>query len=143
MNSNKKILLIEDDHNDRFFFMNALSKIENTTLYDTAQNGQEALDKLESALILPDIIFTDINMPLMDGIECLTEITNRPQLKHIPVVVLSSDTDKIDVVRNLGAKAFIKKPMDNERLREQLEQVIHSDFIVNSVKADCIFHASF
>ena len=69
MNQLKIILLIEDNKDDQEFFMEALSKIENPTLYDVANNGKEALDRLENSAILPHLIFTDIDLPkVMNGV---------------------------------------------------------------------------
>ena len=59
MKKSKSNLLVEDDKDDQSFFINALNKIENTTLYDVANNGKEALDKLKKSVVLPDVIFTD------------------------------------------------------------------------------------
>src|SRR4249919_2109798 len=105
--------------------MEALSEIENATLYDVANNGKEALDRLENSVILPDLIFMDINMPVMNGIECLAEIIKNPQTRNIPVVILSTETKQSALVQTLGAKAFISKPSNGEVLLEKLEQMIH------------------
>lgn len=108
-------------------FERAIRHIENATIYGIANNGQEALDKLSGATHLPDIIFTDINMPVMDGIKCLRHLANMPLTKNIPVIILSTDTAKSAVVQELGAKAFIKKPADIDLLREKIEHIINLD----------------
>jgi CheY-like chemotaxis protein len=132
MKTAKSILLVEDDQDDQIFFIEALSEIENATLYDVANNGKEALDRLQNQVMLPDLIFMDINMPMMNGIECLTEIIKNPKTTNIPVVMLTTDTGRIELARKSGAKAFIKKPSDGKTLRGQLQQMISLDFI-----ADC------
>jgi len=128
MTRSKTILLVEDNKLYQLLFIQVLKEIKHAILYGIANNGKEALDKLENSAILPDLIFTDINMPVMDGIECLTEIKKNPKIKDIPVVVLSSATPQIELVQKLGAKAFLKKPSDIQTLREQLEQMINLDF---------------
>ena len=128
MTRSKTILLVEDNKLYQLLFIQVLKEIKHAILYGIANNGKEALDKLENSAILPDLIFTDINMPVMDGIECLTEIKKNPKIKDIPVVVLSSATPQIELVQKLGAKAFLKKPSDIHSLREQLEQMINLDF---------------
>ena len=143
MKTSKSILLVEDDKDDQYFFIEALSKIENATIYDVASNGKEALDKLKNSVILPDLIFMDINMPLMNGIECLSEIIKTSKIRDIPVVILSTDTGKAEIVRELGAKAFIKKPCDIKILHEKLKQMINSDFIVDSLIGNQIFKPFF
>src|ERR1043165_892304 len=106
----KSILLVEDNQADRFFFISALKEIENAILFDVAKNGKEALERLENRTVLPDLIFMDINMPVMNGIECLAAIQKKPDTKDIPVVILTTATELIEVVRELGAKAFVEKP---------------------------------
>jgi CheY-like chemotaxis protein len=143
MKNTKSIFLIEDDIDDQCFFIEALCEIENTSLYAVANNGKEALDKLNSPTTLPDLIFMDINMPIMNGIECLTEIIKNPQLKNIPVVILSSATEQMEIVHKLGAKAFLKKPPDGKTMRSQLEQMINLDFVTNGQMADQTFQGRF
>jgi len=124
-----RILLVEDNKHDQYFFTHAIREIEHATLYHIANNGQEALNKLADPGILPDLIFTDINMPVMDGIECLSQILKNPEIKHIPVIVLSGDKKQIPIVRALGAKAFIEKPSDYSMLRKQIEHIISIYFV--------------
>ncbi len=126
MKAVKSILLIEDDTDDQGFFVEALHDIANATLYGIVNNGKEALDKLAHSAILPTLIFTDINMPQMSGIEFLAEIAKRPRLNHTPVVMLSTDIGKKELACQLGAKAFIKKTPDFKFFREQIEQIINS-----------------
>ena len=130
MKSLKSILLIEDDIDDRDFFLEALSEIENASLYHVACNGKEALEQLQQSSILPDIIFSDINMPVMNGIECLSEIKMNPRTKNIPVFILSSSVDDAALVHNLGAKAFIVKPNSFRMLQQQIQKIINEDFTV-------------
>jgi CheY-like chemotaxis protein len=130
MNPLKNIFLVDDDTDDQVFFIEALSAIKNTTLYGVANNGKEAIDKLENYIELPDLIFMDINMPIMNGIECLTELKEKPLISQIPVIILSSDIAHADHARKLGAKAFIKKPSDFATLRTNITQMINSDFTI-------------
>lgn len=132
MNLPKNILLVEDDPEDQLFFIEALSEIKNANLYGVAGNGKEALDVLENSVNLPEIIFLDINMPLMNGIECLTAIMQNPQIKNIPVVIFTTEIGQMELARKLGAKAIVKKTYDGKILRKQLEEVISSDFTVES-----------
>jgi CheY-like chemotaxis protein len=128
---NKSILLIEDNKDDQYFFTKAIHDIESASLYHVANNGQEAICKLKSADRLPDIIFTDINMPLMDGIECLSQIKKMPAVKHIPLVVLSTDTSRINTLEQMGVRVFIEKPSDLSILKKLIEHVLGMDFSIN------------
>ena len=132
MTGSKKIFLVEDDKDDQFFFTHALSEIENAILHGVANNGKEAIEILENSVVLPDIIFSDINMPVMNGIECLAEIIKNPLTRNIPVVILSSSIPLKGVIHTLGARAFIEKPSDCNVLRDKIEKIINSDFIVHN-----------
>lgn len=128
MKNQISVFLIEDDQHDQFFFTLAIKEIANAILFHIANNGKEALNKLNEPGVLPDLIFTDIHMPVMGGIECLSEIKKNPQIRNIPVIVLSSDTSIIEVIHKMGAKAFIKKPNEYGMLQTKIEQVINMDF---------------
>jgi len=135
MKNLQSILLVENDEDDQFFFKEALRTIKNTNLYNIANNGKEALTILKSAITLPDIIFMDINMPVMDGLQCLEEIVKTPELKNIPVVMLSDSLAEKKTAQLRGAKAFIHKPMDGQELHDQIEEMVNLDFISDSAKA--------
>ena len=142
MNTPKSIFLVEDDRDDQFFFTECINEIQNAVLYGVASNGKEALHKLESSLTLPDIIFMDINMPLLNGLDCLGEIMKNARTKNIPVVMLSTDTSKAQLTRILGAKAFIKKPADCATLQTKVKQMINLDFISNASFANQTFQTA-
>lgn len=139
MNSIKKILLVEDDLDDQAFFIEAISEIENASLIAIANNGKQALNRLENHLKRPDIIFMDINMPVMNGIDSLKKILENPETKDIPVVILSTATGQVELAQILGAKAFIKKPFDGDTLRSRLEEIISLDFDTDSAIASLTF----
>ena len=128
MTSLKNVFLVEDDIDDQLFFTEALSEIKHAVLLDIAYDGQEALEKLEKIFFLPDLIFMDINMPGMNGIQCLEEIVKKPVLKEIPIIIISTSTQQVAIAQSLGAKAFIKKPNNVEILRNRLEEIINLDF---------------
>lgn len=132
MNRVKTLFLVEDDIDDQLFFSEAISELENAMLLDIANNGKEALNRLEKSVILPDLIFMDINMPEMNGIQCLEEIRKKPELKKIPVIILSGSSAEVALAHNLGANAYIEKPSSVTTLRAKLKQAISFDFIVNS-----------
>jgi|GEM_PF-250435 len=138
MEKSTQILLIEDNKHDQYFFMQALNEIESVTLFHIANNGKEALDKLTSSDALPDLIFTDIHMPVMDGIEYLSETAKMPLIRDIPVVVLSSDTSKMEAIRDLGVRAFIEKPTNCDILQKLVEYVLSMGFMTNKNADDCL-----
>ena len=132
MNRAKSIFLVEDDEDDQIFFAECIDRIENAVMYGIASNGREALHTLDACHTLPDMIFMDINMPLVTGLECLTEIIKNPRLNKIPVIMLSTDTGYSEIARQLGAKAFIKKPTDCTTLQKKVAQLINLDFVSNA-----------
>ncbi|MRR12455.1 response regulator, partial [bacterium] len=85
-----------------------------------ASNGSEALAKLAESEV--DLILTDINMPVLDGEGLLRALQVDPELKRIPVVVVSTDsTDhRVDALMGLGARGYVKKPFQPERLGQVL-----------------------
>lgn len=128
MNCIKNILLVDDDLDDQGFFINAISKIENVALQNISNNGLEALHILLHSPTLPDLIFMDINMPKMNGLECLAEIIKNPYLKNIPVIMLSTSGEQGAITGALGACAFIQKTEREELLTAKIEQMISQHF---------------
>lgn len=116
---NIEILLIEDSPSDANLtikgFMNA--KIANNLRW--VEDGETAMNYLRQQgefanVRRPDLILLDLNLPGMDGREVLTEIKSDPNLKMIPVVVLTTSADEHDILRsyNLNANCYVTKPLD-------------------------------
>lgn len=106
----KNLLLVDDDDDDREFFLEVVGDLFPEMSCVTAVNGQDALDKLGH--YRPDLIFLDLNMPLMNGRQFLAEVNKHSILSDIPVVILTTSSDRESIVetRRLGAKEFITKP---------------------------------
>jgi len=119
------ILLVDDDLDDQYFFIAALRKINGVALFDVVNNGKEAIDRLRQSNTKPTLMFMDINMPVMNGIECLSEMAKDPLINSVPVVMLSSSSEREKQARELGAKAFITKQYNIEKLRQKVEQMLH------------------
>jgi CheY-like chemotaxis protein len=123
----KVILLADDDADDVMLFKEALSEIDSSITCYTAENGEEAL-KLISGLLIdkPDVIFLDINMPLMNGWQFLSELKRDPFLEHIPVVMYSTSSYKSDIDKSfmLGAICFFVKPGSFRELKSILQIIL-------------------
>jgi CheY-like chemotaxis protein len=132
MPNTKTILLVEDDIEDQAFFIEALAQVAPESLFEVANNGIDALYKLKNTRIRPDIIFMDVNMPHMDGIDCLKEIMRDDKIKDIPVIMLTSSVKDVELTRELGAKAFIEKPNDSKTLSERLKEFVKLGFIFDN-----------
>ena len=109
-------------------------------LYMVLQTTEQKRSKnFQNSIMHPDIIFMDINMPVMNGIECLEIIINTPHIKNIPVVIISTSANEMEAVRKSGAKAFVKKPSDIKTLRDKIEYIVNLDFKTDAVKAEKTF----
>lgn len=104
--------LIDDDIDDQEIFLSVLEDIAPSIRCYTAANGQEAISKLTSEEIKPDLIFLDLNMPLMNGKQFLKACNLLDGCRHIPVIVLTTSSDKnsIEETMQLGARDYITKP---------------------------------
>lgn len=121
----KNILQIDDDIDDCEFFMEAVQAVSKAD-YTSIQNPVEALNKLIHKEINPDVIFLDLNMPVMSGFEFLTEIKKRDIIKNIPIIIFStSQFEEIKVkARKYGANEYISKPNDFNELKKILTNYI-------------------
>jgi CheY-like chemotaxis protein len=106
-------------------FAEAVLEIDETINCVEAYNGLEALKVLKRNALLPNYIFLDINMPLMNGRKCLEEIKKHPSYRDIPVIIYSTTTDKkqIEECRQLGAD-FLTKPNTFDELTYSLRRIL-------------------
>jgi CheY-like chemotaxis protein len=122
-----KILLADDDKDDRLFFRMALEALTIPTKLATVVEEEKLMDYLsDNADQLPDLIFLDINMPRKNGIECLSEIKQNKKLKDLPVIMFSTSNsrDKISTVFKNGADVYIHKPNDFSQLKQVIFHVL-------------------
>ncbi|MBP6732192.1 MAG: response regulator [Chitinophagales bacterium] len=124
MRTIKNILLVEDDKDDQGFFATAISHIPNAKLQGIADNGMDALEILSHSQTLPDFIFMDVNMPRMNGLECLTQLSQSPILKNIPVIMLSTSVREAHKALTCGAREFISKPNSEALLLKELTRIL-------------------
>ena len=122
----KHIFLVDDDEDDQLFFLEALQKVDNSIKFTYAENGKKALSKLSELVQLPNIIFMDINMPELNGFECLKELKKCARLRTVPVVMLSTSVSLHDMnqSKELGAEMFYTKPSSYSKLRDLLQKII-------------------
>ena len=123
---NKPILLIEDDQVDVMTIRRALKEIAVANALVTVENGEMALSYLrDPASERPCIIFLDLNMPIMNGLEFLQEAKSDPVLKAIPVIVLTTSDEQQDKASsfNLGVAGYMAKPVDYRRFVEMMRSI--------------------
>lgn len=121
------IFVVDDDQDDLMLFQDAINEIDPSIRIETAGNGVDALKKLGSEPSLdPDYIFIDLNMPLMNGIQCLQEIKKMPSRAHIPVIIYSTSSYERDIMQtiNNGAFHYVVKPFSFQELCEKLKRVL-------------------
>ena len=114
-NSDKPILLVEDDQVDVMTVKRALKEVNVTNPVVNMENGEEALKYLRDPdNAKPCIILLDLNMPIMNGIEFLQVVKNDMQLKRTPVVVLTTSEEEQDKISSfdLGVAGYMAKPVD-------------------------------
>jgi CheY-like chemotaxis protein len=116
-----RILLADDDKDDRFFFERALKHLSIKTSLTTVSNGEQLMDYLRAhASNLPDILFLDLNMPRKNGFECLEEIKADKEIARLPIIIYSTSLNNMvaDVLYQKGAHYYIQKNVSD--LKEDL-----------------------
>ncbi len=93
--------------------------------YHFAENGLQALEKLDELWI--DIVFADINMPGMNGVEMIEEMSRRNLLSSVPVVVISTERSRqrIEALKELGVKAYLQKPFVPEEFARVVKDLLN------------------
>lgn len=122
-----RILIIDDDHDDQALFCEAVGAIDTAISCETADDGVAGLRLLlMNAEQVPDIIFLDINMPMMDGRETLKAIRNHPKLAQLPVIIYSTSSSDVDQrwFREMQVK-YLVKPNDFKSIVSLLSREMH------------------
>ncbi len=128
MSIHKKILLVDDDTDDQLFFVDAINELELQLECGIANNGSEALDHLQKVPPPPSLIFLDLNMPLMNGFECLAQLKKTNDYKEIPVIIFTTSNNPADKARtiSMGASMFLTKPPDFTALKNTLRSILQT-----------------
>ena len=119
MEKNMRLLIIDDDPDDRMLFIEAVKEVDENFECMTAKDGQVALELLMNPVeSFPDLIFLDISMPRMSGKKCLSEIKKDERLKNIPVIIYttSKNVEESKELKQMGALHFISKPSNADEI---------------------------
>lgn len=121
-----RVLLIDDDEDDQRFILMAIKEIGASVECVTLDDARSALTQLENGAVVADVIFLDLNMPMMTGQQFLSELNKRKSLSQIPVIVLSScaNIETINATMALGATIFITKPGNFKDLKIVLQKIL-------------------
>jgi CheY-like chemotaxis protein len=122
-----RCFLIDDDRDDREFFSLALESVDRDITCKMCGDPYEALEKLENEDYCPDLIFLDMRMPRMNGMECLGQLRKSKKLKDISTVLYSSTDSEYgsEIAKKSGANYFFTKPASILELSKTLEEVFH------------------
>ena len=119
------IMIVDDSLTARTFIARTLeiSGIELQQVFQ-ARNGQEALDLLQREWV--DIVFVDINMPVMNGVELVRRMRASEVLKSVPVIVISTDRSahRMNELKAAGVQAYLTKPITPEELKATVERFL-------------------
>ena len=142
-----KILLADDDKDDRIFFSQALQETSNATEINIVNDGEELMNYLtEHTENIPDIIFLDLNMPRKNGFEYLTELKESIKLKDIYVIIFSTsfprdiiyEDDMIKRLLKIGAEDYIRKSNSYSELKQVIRLAITKAIEIKSHRSQQI-----
>jgi CheY-like chemotaxis protein len=132
-----EILLVEDSPADVLIAREALSEAKLMNTIHVAEDGVEAMDFLHqrgkfASAPRPDLILLDLNLPRKNGREVLAEIKADENIKHIPVVVLTTSRDEEDILKsyNLHANCYVVKPVEFESFVKAVQSIQHFWFSI-------------
>lgn len=132
-NKERIILLVEDNPDDELLTLMAFKDNNITNDVVVAHDGAEALEYLFGKHVdntpdmdnLPQVILLDINLPKVNGLEVLQQIRSHPRTRLLPVVILTSSKEEVDIIKSyrLGANSYVRKPVDFEQFSEAIRQL--------------------
>ena len=121
------ILLADDDKDDCLFFKEALEELEVVAQLTLVADGQQLMHRLRSDTDrLPDVLFLDLNMPRINGMECLAEIKQSEKLRQLPVIIFSTSYEQeiVNLLYKSGAQHYIRKPNSFTQLAAVIKQAL-------------------
>ena len=143
---NKLILLVEDNPDDELLTLRALKKANVANSIEVVRDGAEALDFLFSAgkyagreaHEAPQLILLDLKLPKISGLQVLKRIRSDERTKRIPVVILTSSTESIDINSgyDLHANSFVSKPVNFQEFSQAVQELGLYWLIVNQSAID-------
>ncbi|MBI4985203.1 MAG: response regulator [Rhodocyclales bacterium] len=133
MSTKRPILLVEDNPDDETLTLRAFNKNRISNPIIVARDGVEALDYLignpaqdaPSLKPLPAVVLLDLKLPRIDGLEVLRQIRANPRTRLLPVVILTTSKEQMDIFEGytLGANSYIRKPVDFEQFIQAIGQL--------------------
>ncbi|MCU1594188.1 MAG: response regulator receiver protein [Frankiales bacterium] len=134
-----EVLLVEDDPGDVLMTQEAFHDYKIANNLNVVTNGEDAISYLRKQgafadVVTPDLVLLDLNLPRRDGREVLREVKGDPELRRIPIVVLTTSDAEADVLGSydLHANAFVRKPVDFEQFVAAIRAI--DDFFISVVR---------
>jgi DNA-binding response OmpR family regulator len=127
----KKLFIIDDDEDDQLFLHEAMNDLKIPIDCYYANNGEAALKQLrDEGIPVPDFIFLDLNMPRLNGKECLVEIKKLAKYDDVPIIIYSTSSHQKDKqeIMQLGADYFLTKPTRISELCTHLLDIFSTDW---------------
>jgi len=120
-----RVLLVEDESSDRLIISLAFKKVAPDVDLHCLTDGEEAIAYLTETHPLPQLVLLDLKLPRRSGLEVLTWVRSRPDLKTLPVVLLTSSSEGADLQKAIaiGATSYLVKSVDVNRMRELIKGV--------------------
>jgi CheY-like chemotaxis protein len=132
------ILLVEDNEGDIFLIREAFEEIKSKNNLEVVKNGEAALNFLSNSdkckdKKLPDLIIMDINIPKINGHEVLEKVKRNSNWKHIPIIILTTSSSKLDILKSYEkmANCHIVKPNEGEEFSQVIQNI--ENFWTNTV----------
>ncbi|NEO96011.1 MAG: response regulator, partial [Moorea sp. SIO3G5] len=138
--SRRKVLIAEDKPANRAVLQNMLEPLGFEVVM--AENGQQEIELAQQ--LQPDLILTDLIMPVKTGFEAIAELRNLPQMQDIPIIVVSANVLDTDLEKSklVGCQGFLSKPVDEQQLLELLGEYLQLEWIYEEVSQQTIAAAS-
>lgn len=124
-----RLMLIDDDEDDRLIFKEAIKEIAPSIICTTAADGESGFETLTRLAPFPDYIFLDINMPKINGFECLKRIKENTRWSDIPVIIHSTSRWASDIrkAEEFGANYYLVKQGNYDGLCKSLRTILNTD----------------
>ena len=122
MSQKPKVLIVDDESFNVDFLEQELEDCDYQIF--TAFDGKEALDKIRREQ--PDLVLLDLMMPVLDGFAVLSQIKADPDLREIPIIIVSAANDSRSIVKGIkqGADDYLTKPVDGELLLQKVKEYV-------------------
>jgi CheY-like chemotaxis protein len=126
-NCSMHILVADDDVDDLDFFRFALEKLSTNVKLTTVEDGEDLIKWLhQNQRTLPNLLFLDLNMPRKNGYDCLVEIKQNPFFQSLPIIILSTTVNPVEMdnLYKNGALYYVKKPNSLKELTNLLDKIL-------------------